>query len=305
MTWRRLFLKPAWAVITVAIALTGWNLSQQTGPLRVNTQAAAPLADKGGEQVSADGMVVTYPGWMVRVSAEARGRLVRLDAQEGGSVKQGDLIAEIYCDDLRASIQEAEAKLAGAVAEKGYRAEELARCNRLREQKAVSDAELTSAQHQAAAAEARETAAHACIDSLKAQLKKYEIRAPLSGTVLTRSVHPGEMVDVGCELISLADLSRLRIQAEVDEYDIGRVSLGSEVVITAEGHADKSWRGRVEEVPAQVSSRQLKPHDPSLPVDVRVLLVKVALLEPIPFKIGQRVQVQIGRPTEASVSCGD
>jgi hypothetical protein len=41
--------------------------------------------------------------------------------------------------------------------------------------------------------------------------------------------------------------------------------------------------------------RSLKPLDPSRPVDTRVLIVKVALNEPVPLKLGQRVEVELGR----------
>ena len=93
--------------------------------------------------------------------------------------------------------------------------------------------------------------------------------------------------------MTVADLSRTRVEAELDEFDSGRVRLGDEVKVTAEGYDRVSWRGSVEEIPDSVVGRRLKPQDPGKPEDTRVLLVKIALLEPIPLKLGQRVEIRI------------
>jgi hypothetical protein len=79
----------------------------------------------------------------------------------------------------------------------------------------------------------------------------------------------------------------------VDEFDAGRVELGAEVQLTAEGFVGQSWKGTVEEIPDAVLPRRLKPQDPGRPSDTRVLLVKIALAEPTPLKLGQRVEIAI------------
>jgi multidrug resistance efflux pump len=96
-------------------------------------------------------------------------------------------------------------------------------------------------------------------------------------------------------LCAIADLDRLRLEVEVDEYDAGRVALGAPVRITAEGYDGQDWLGKVEDIPDAVTARRLRPQDPARPVDVRVLLVKVALQQATPLKLGQRVEVRIGR----------
>ncbi|MEO8034858.1 MAG: HlyD family efflux transporter periplasmic adaptor subunit, partial [Acidobacteriota bacterium] len=93
--------------------------------------------------------------------------------------------------------------------------------------------------------------------------------------------------------LTIADLRRTRIEAEIDEFDAARVSPSSKVTVTAEGYDGQQWTGRVEEVPDSVTSRRLKPQDPSKPIDTRVLLVKIAMAEPTPLKLGQRVEVRV------------
>ena len=112
----------------------------------------------------------------------------------------------------------------------------------------------------------------------------------------TPHVEPGEGINAHTALATLADLNRVRIEAEVDEYDAGRGQNGARVRITAEGFPAKSWNGIVEEVPDGVVEKGLQPRDPSRPVDVRVLRVKIALTNATPLKLGQRVAVEIATP---------
>jgi len=88
----------------------------------------------------------------------------------------------------------------------------------------------------------------------------------------------------------------VRVEAEVDEFDIGRVRLGQDVKITAECFRNQSWRGVVEEIPDAVTEKALKPLDPGRPSDSRVLRVKIAFKELTPLRLGQRVEVEITQP---------
>ena len=92
--------------------------------------------------------------------------------------------------------------------------------------------------------------------------------------------------------MTVADIDRLRVEAEVDEADTGRIHLGAPVVVRAEGEST-TWRGTVEEIPDAVTGRKIKPQDPARPTDTRVLLVKVALASHEGLKLGRRVEVEI------------
>jgi RND family efflux transporter MFP subunit len=141
------------------------------------------------------------------------------------------------------------------------------------------------------AARARRESASADVRRLEAVVEKSEVRAPIDGVVIERVAHPGETIAAGAPLLTIADLSKTRVEAEVDEFDGARVRLGGTASVTAEGYDGQRWRGTVEEIPDSVTSRRLKPQDTSKPVDTRVLLVKVALGEATPLKLGQRVEL--------------
>src|SRR5581483_7168342 len=101
-------------------------------------------------------------------------------------------------------------------------------------------------------ARARRDTALGEIDLLSAQLQKTRIVAPISGTVVIRSVHSGETVEAGREIVTLADVSRLRVEGEADEADAGSLRLGSPVEITAEGYPGRTWKGTIEDIARSV-----------------------------------------------------
>ena len=118
--------------------------------------------------------------------------------------------------------------------------------------------------------------------------------AALPASVYTlRSVDAGEMVDVGTPVVTLADLSRLRVEGEADEADAARLREGAPVLISAQGRAGQQWQGVIEEVATSATLRRLKPQDPGRPTDTRIVAVKVAFTGPAPLKLGTTVDLGI------------
>ncbi len=245
--------------------------------------------------MTAEGRLVTYPGAQVVVATDVAGTLTRLLVGERDHVRKGQLLAELKADDIRAEIAEQRAKVAEAEADIRFADADVDRADRLLAAKVGTQATADRSRSNRDAAHARRETAVAALHRLEAVLAKSRLTAPIDGVVLERNVQAGEHLEAGAQLVTLADLKRTRVEAEVDEFDSGRVALGAPVQVTAEGYDGRSWRGRIEEIPDAVVNRRLKPQDPGRPSDTRVLLVKIALLEPSPLKLGQRVEVEIGR----------
>jgi HlyD family secretion protein len=258
-----------------------------------STGAAAEGSLASAHQVAAEGRLVAYPGAEVVVGTDLAGTVVILKVQEKEPVRRGQLLAELRSDDYRASLAEARARVTEADAEIRLAESELARARSLREQAVGSQEALDKAERDIETSRARRRTAAATVDRLDAVLAKTRILSPIDGVVTARWAQPGETLDAGQKIVTVADLTRTRVEAELDEFDSGRVRLGEEVKVTAEGFDRVSWRGRVEEIPDSVVGRRLKPQDPGKPEDTRVLLVKIALLEPTPLKLGQRVEIRI------------
>jgi RND family efflux transporter MFP subunit len=244
-------------------------------------------------KIAAEGRVVAYPGAEVVVGAETPGTIVAVRVREKAIVRAGELLVEFKADELRATLDEAAARVTEAEAELDFQQKELARTERLIQRKAGTDEERERIRSRLIVARARRTAAAATYKRLEAALAKTRITAPIEGIVTLRMAHPGETVNIGTPLVKIVDLKKLRIEAEVDEYDIGRCVQGAPVTITAEGYRGKSWKGTVEETADTVTGRRIRPEDPGKPTDTRVMPVRIAFRELTPLKLGQRVEVEI------------
>ena len=251
-------------------------------------------------RVAAEGRIVAYPGAEVVVGTEVAGLIVRLTVKEKSAVRAGDLIAELNSADLRASRAEADARVAEAEADIRFYDREVRRDQALLAKRATAPQSLDANLRGLELARARRDATLAGRDRLDALIAKTRITAPIDGVVTARHVQLGEIAEPGRAVVTIADLNQLRIEAEVDEFDAARVELGSPVTITAEGCGPAKWHGTVEEIPNSVVGRRTRPADPGRPIDARVLPVKIALTEPTPLKLGQRIDVEIASPNPGS-----
>ena len=291
-------------VIGVAIASVLAIQTVRTGRLELPTFAAAPAhpgtgpapkppAASGPRRVIAEGRVVAYPGARVVVGTEIAGTILRVHVREKSAVRKGDLLLELKADDAKAQLDEAAARLAQAEAEAGRNETEQRRLEALLPRSPAYKEDVDRGRFTLLEYRARRDAAKAARDRLVAMLRRHQIVAPISGVVTLLSVQPGETVGAAVPLITLVDLTRLRVEAEVDEYDVGHCGLNNAATITSEAYPDCSWRGVVEEIADTLVSRQIRPEDPGRPTDTRILPVRIALREPTPLRLGQRVEIEI------------
>lgn len=243
------------------------------------------------ERVVAEGRIATYPGQEITVSAESGGRVVRLLVQEKQEVHQGDLIAELDSAELLSAQAEAQAKFAELDSEVRLAELKLGQIGQL-SPRAISTLEVSERHRDVETARARRDLASASLARIQSQLDKTRILAPIDGSVIARFTNAGQMVQSASAIVTIANLKQMRVEAEVNEFDGGKLRVGSSATITAEGYPG-AWKGKVEEVPDVVISRQLRPQDPGRPSDTGVVLAKIRLLSPTPLKLGQRVEVSI------------
>jgi HlyD family secretion protein len=301
MTAARLLWSSVGVIATLAMI---WQASRagwiQTAPAEAASSPTKvglrpPLLKR--DRVIADGRLVAYPGAEVVIATELGGRIIRLPFHEKSVVHAGDIVVEFLSDDLQESRDEAVARVAEAEADIRFFTQEIKRTQQLLARNAASMVELQGHERSLDTARARRKAALAQMRRFEALIAKTRITSPIDGVVTARYAHPGETVDAAARLIAIADLTRVRVEAEVDEFDISCIKLGARVKVTAEGFSQMAWRGKVEEIPDVVVGRRLRPEDPGRPADTRVLLVKIALLESTPLKLGQRIEVEIATIT--------
>ena len=308
---------PVFAGIGAALALAFAWLSAPARAQKPSAPAPAPAT------IRAEGRLEAEPGAHVVVGTEMDGTIVNLAVQDRQEVKRGQLLVELRSDEQRAALLEMEAQRRVALTEEKQaaaeetaatanvrlsatqlkRARQLSSTGSMSEEqldRAVRDhdeaqARLDQARAHIAGARARAAAAEAGADRLRAVVERARITSPIDGVVLAHHAERGETLKSGASLVTIADLSRTRVAAEVDEFDSPALREGADVAVTIEGRPGKSFPGRVSEIPDEVVPRQLKPEDPGRPSNTRVVRVKIALLDKTPLRLGQRVEVAIAK----------
>lgn len=135
--------------------------------------------------------------------------------------------------------------------------------------------------------------AGAAVQYYRKLLEKTYIISPIAGKVIRKYFQEGESVTKDKSLAAVADIEYLRINAEVDETDIGMVHLGDTAEIRSDTFAGKVFHGRVEEISDYAGIRKVKPNDQAKNLDMKVVQVKIRLDEKSSLKPGMTVDVKV------------
>jgi HlyD family secretion protein len=238
------------SVLAVTAACVWYGLRSSTQP--PPSPGAAPV--EAARRIVAEGRVTAYPDAETTLSSEILGTIVRIAVEEGAHVTAGTVLVELNGAELRAQIDEANAACAERQAEVDYAAWSDSRQDQLGASGAAAAVERERARRELAVATARCDRARAEIRRLEAQSAKTRIVAPIDGVVVARMVNRGETVSPGTRMLTVCDLAKRRIEAEIDEYALNDLKIGMSVSISAEGHGNARWRGHIEALPDAVAT---------------------------------------------------
>jgi HlyD family secretion protein len=144
-------------------------------------------------------------------------------------------------------------------------------------------------------AHASVAAAQAELEQARALLDQTELRAPSDGVVLRRMIEVGEQVVTTPPrvVMTIADLDRLQLRAEIDESDVGRVAIGQSGFVTADAWAGQRFQGRVVRIQRELGRKSVRLDDPHARADTRVLEVVFELDAPAELPLGLRMDVHL------------
>jgi HlyD family secretion protein len=222
----------------------------------------------------------------VQVGSQVSGTIDELHADFNSRVKKGEVIAKLEQSSFLARVNQAKANLSAAQAnvarsqaaiddakQKYGRAKELAAQNLVPAadlETARATYEGAVAQHQADQASAKQAAA--AVNQAQVDLDHTVITAPVDGVVLARNVDKGQTVAASFQapvlFVIANDLSRMQVNASIDEADIGRVRAGQDVTFGVDAFPDDTFRGRVEQVRLQpVTTNNVVTYNTIITVD--------------------------------------
>ncbi len=252
-------------VVLVAVVIVA-NVIRGAGGKTTSVQLAAVKRQDITARVRAPGKI--EPRTQVKISADVAGKVVHLAVKEGDTVKRGDLMLQLddtqyrtAFDQAKAAVASAEARLREAeaalkVAETNYERQKSLFDEKLLSQAEWDQATTTIESARVAALTAREevTRSRAARDAAADHLSKCRFVAPFDGVVSALYVEEGEIVVIGTmnnpgtQILTVSDLSRMLVKADVDETDVVDVRLGQKATITVDALPDTTFQGTVEEI---------------------------------------------------------
>jgi HlyD family secretion protein len=205
-------------------------------------------------------VVVTATGSLsadttVQVGTQVSGTLAKIFVDFNSVVKKGRVIAIIDTTFLWTQVEDAEAGLQKAVAQSNQTQRDLSRIQDLFKKNLASQADYDAAKTNYESAVAQQKSAQAALDRARINLKYATIRAPISGVVISRNVDVGQTVAASLAAPTLFvianDLTKMQVQASIDEADIGKIRVGQNVKFTVDAYPDLQFEGKVGQIRLQ------------------------------------------------------
>ncbi len=221
------------------------------------------------------------PYLSVTLNAKVPGYIEQMLVDRGSAVKEGDLVATLTAPEMEAQIAEAEAKVQAAEAECTQAEAQLAAAQSTYQRMedaaktpgAVAGNDLTLAQKQveadqalAAARGRASAAAQSAANALQAMQAYLRITAPFDGVVTERLAHPGALAGPETALVTIQQVSHLRVVVPVPEEDVGEIVRGAAAEFTVPAFPRRTFAGKIARV-----AEALDPKTRTMPVELDVM----------------------------------
>src|SRR5438477_8661899 len=239
-----------WLAVIIALLIIAAVLRQCRNAGAANYQTAMIMRGPVTQAVTATGTL--NPVINVQVGSQDSGNIAKLSADFNSQVKAGQVVAQIDQALFQANVTQAEGDLANAQATL-----ELARVNGKRTQelfakKTSSQADVDQAMATLHQSEANVKIKQGALDKARADLEHCTITSPIDGVVISRSVDVGQTVAASLQapiIFAIAnDLTKMQIDANVAEADVGVVKIDQNVDFTVDAFPMRIFHGKVVQV---------------------------------------------------------
>ena len=213
--------------------------------------------------IDAQATGVVEPIAIVEVKSKAGGQIVKMPVETGSLVKPGDLLVQIETRDTRNQYNQTAAALAAARSKLDVSTAQKKRADDLFKSRIITATEHEAADIDFANAKSLLVAATTQQDLSKQRLEDATVTAPVGGTIIGKTVSLGTVITSatgafggGTTLLTMADLSKVRIRALFNETDIGQVRPGQTASVTVDAYPDRRFTGIVEKIEPQAVIQQ-------------------------------------------------
>jgi len=242
-----------WLILVVVLAAAGGGAywySQNRGTAPPEFQTTKVTRGDLTQAVTATGQL--NPVLNVQVGSQISGIILKLNADFNSQVKAGQIVAQLDAATYQANVSSAEGELANANS-----ALELAQINARRAEELINDKLISQSERDQTIASLHQAEAQvkirtASLERAKVDLARCTIYSPVDGIVISRNVDVGQTVAASMSapvLFLIAnDLSKMQIDANVSEADVGGVEIGQDVDFTVDAFPYRTFHGKVTQV---------------------------------------------------------
>ena len=199
----------------------------------------------------------------VEIKSKASGEILFLGAEVGDFVQKSSILGQIdqrtpknILDQSKSDLEASRVRLQNAEAQ-------FQRGQELHSKGSISDKDFEDIQENYAQAKSTLVRTEVSFENAKIALDDTLVKSPVSGTIISRPVEVGQVISSptsavggGTILMTMADLSKVRVRALVDEIDVGKVSIGQVVSIKVAAYRDKEFFGTVTKIEPQAKIEQ-------------------------------------------------
>ncbi len=234
--------------------------SGQADESELGLEASAPSVRDIESTVAATGTI--EPIRVIDVKSQASGEVLEVNVELGDRVERGELLVRIDPRDVRNAFEQAQADLEVAEARATIADRQLERTSALRDSAVVTEEEYESALLEAANAKATLVKARTNLDLARERLEDVSVSAPITGTVVEKTVEEGQIITSAQEvtggtiMLRMADLNEVQVRTLVDETDIGAIEAGLPATIEVEAYPDREFTGSVLQIEPQAVVEQ-------------------------------------------------
>ena len=191
----------------------------------------------------------------VEIKSKASGEVLFLGAEVGDFVEKGAVLGQIDQRTPNNILNQSKSDLDAAKVRLENAESQYNRGKELHKNGSISDKDFDDIQENFIQAKSTLVRSEVSYENAKIALDDTVVRSPVSGTVISRPVEVGQVISSptsavggGTLLMTMADLSKVRVRALVDEIDVGKVSIGQTVSIKVAAYRDKEFFGIVSKI---------------------------------------------------------
>src|SRR5882672_7526313 len=237
----------------------------QKAPKAVTSAATydAASVETRNIEVTVDASGVVEPESTVEVKSKASGEVLKVHGETGDTVAAGTLLVQIDKRTPANNVSQSESALKAAEARRAIADTQLRRAESLYKSQTLTQADVEKAQLEFANADAQVVTSKVALENARITLEDTDVRAPISGTIIEKTVEPGivitsptQAVSGGTVLMKMADLNSVQVRTRVDETDIGKIRPGLPTKVTVTAYPNQPFDGEVLKVEPQAVVEQ-------------------------------------------------